>query len=285
MLYLGTQLPVWAAANSVYLGEIILALVSAVHVPGTERHRVAVACGTTSFDEPLGSTLPSPGTYATVTVRNDGPGFDTASVARLFESILVKDRPGQDQGLGQGLSRAYRLVRNWGGDIHVSSDPAQGSVFTVLLPLTQPVQQEAEPEPPAAIVEEQPADVRIAQSILVVDDEPGIRALVAKILRREGYEVVEAGSAAEALQVAAQFQQPLDLLLTDVVLPDESGRQVAEKLRQQRPDVAVLYISGFTDDQSVRTGEFPAGSRFLQKPFTVGALVNKVRETLAVGHE
>jgi DNA-binding NtrC family response regulator len=114
----------------------------------------------------------------------------------------------------------------------------------------------------------------------VVDDEPGIRALVAKILRREHYQVVEAGSASEALAAASAHDTPIQLLLTDVMLPDRSGRQVAEQLTSSMPKLKVLYISGFTDDESVRAGEFPPGSQFLQKPFTVGALVGKVREAL-----
>ena len=120
----------------------------------------------------------------------------------------------------------------------------------------------------------------LRETILVVDDEAGIRALIVKILRRERYRVLEAGSATEAVAVAATHGGPIQLLLTDVMLPDRNGRQLATQLLETRPGLKVMYISGFTDDESVRTGAFPPGARFLQKPFTLGALIGTVREAL-----
>ncbi len=125
-----------------------------------------------------------------------------------------------------------------------------------------------------------PKGESVRETILVVDDELGIRALVAKILRRERYLVLEAGSATEAVTVALIHGAPIHLLLTDVMLPDRSGRQVAEQLHEAVRDLKVVYMSGFTDDDSLRTGDFPPGSRFLQKPFTLGTLVGTVREAL-----
>jgi hypothetical protein len=131
---------------------------------------------------------------------------------------------------------------------------------------------EAMPEPPVEIVRE---------TILLVEDEPGIRALVRKILRRENYNVLEAGSAEEARAMAGAEPGRIDLLITDVMLPAASGRELAEHLRETRQDIRVLYISGYTDDDAVRTGAVPPGSKFLQKPFTLGSLVSKVKESLA----
>ena len=195
------------------------------------------------------------------------------------------------------LPQAYALVHAWGGELSVTSDLAKGTCFMLSLPMAEPPAPPAEPiaepakgesvpgehasgihmvEPTAPVIKE-PA---LRETILVVDDEPGIRALVAKILRRERYDVIEAGSADEAIKVATSHKSPVQLLLTDVMLPDRSGRHVAEELNAGIANLKVLYISGFTDDESVRAGEFPPGSRFLQKPFTVGALVSKVREAL-----
>jgi DNA-binding NtrC family response regulator len=140
-------------------------------------------------------------------------------------------------------------------------------------PVAEPV---VAPEPPA------PVEVTL-ETILVVEDEAGIRALVRKILRRERYNVLEAGTAEEALAVTAAHQGTIHLLLTDVVLPGMGGRELAEQMRMGNPRLDVLYVSGYTDDEAVRMGAFPPGSKFLQKPFTLGALVGKVREALDAG--
>jgi DNA-binding response OmpR family regulator len=125
-----------------------------------------------------------------------------------------------------------------------------------------------------------PAPAQVRETILLVEDEAGIRALVRKILKRERYNVLEAGSAEEASTVAGAYDGRIDLLLTDVMLPGMGGRDLAEGLRESLPNLSVLYVSGFTDDEGVRAGGFPPGSKFLQKPFTLSALVAKVRESL-----
>lgn len=268
-LYLAAEQPVWVTADRIQLEEVILTLVGAVTPAPGSGHRVAVSCELAPITERMDNAPLAPGMYAALIVRNDGPALETPARATAFESILGDD---------SGLVRAYSLVRSWGGDIHLTSDDANGTIFTLYLPLTEPVEPALAPETPAETpAEEQAATVK---TILVVDDEPGIRALVAKILRRENYNVIEAGSAAEAIRAATSQDMPIDMLLTDVMLPDQNGREVAEQLRAQLPSLKVLYISGFTDDQAVRAGELPTGARFLQKPFTVGALVGRVRETL-----
>ena len=118
------------------------------------------------------------------------------------------------------------------------------------------------------------------ETILVVDDEAGIRGLMRKILKRERYEVVEAASAEEALKAVAALGKPIDLLLTDVMLPGMLGSELAQRMRAAQPSIKVLYISGYTQDEAVRSGDTPPGAKFLAKPFTLGALLGKVRETL-----
>jgi len=127
----------------------------------------------------------------------------------------------------------------------------------------------------------QPEPLR--ETILVVDDEAGIRGLVRKILKREHYHVLEAGSAEEALTIAMSRAAPIDLLLTDVMLPGLSGPDLARRMYEASPALRVLYISGYTDDPSVEAGQYPPGSQFLAKPFTLNALLRAVRETLDAG--
>ena len=201
--------------------------------------------------------------------------------------------------------RAYLNLRQWGGDILYASHPEQGTSFTVYLPYAEPPYVEPLPEEPLDAETETEADAPLAPAIepfpvepepipaepepeptlatiLVVEDEPGIRGLVRKILRREHYEVLEAGSGEEALTEAAAQDIAIDLLLTDVMLPGVGGRELAEALTAIHPDLKVVYVSGFTDDEGVRAGQFPPGSKFLQKPFTLSALVGVVREALGL---
>ncbi len=126
------------------------------------------------------------------------------------------------------------------------------------------------PEPPAPLA-----------TILVVEDEAGIRALVRKILRRQGYEVLEAANGQEALALCREHGPRVELLITDVLMPQMGGRELVERLQTQGHDMKVLYVSGYTDDASVYSGELPAGTAFLQKPFTLGSLLDKVKEVLA----
>jgi CheY-like chemotaxis protein len=235
-----------------------------------------------------GTTL-APGTYTCLTVHDDGRGLDGPHRDGVFENFLAKQG---EKSAGPALANAYSVVREWGGDIAFFSEPFRGSTFQVYLPhYTVPVEEkivEPEPSAPVAVAEPEPvveappvpAPEPVRETILLVEDEAGIRALVRKILRRENYNVLEAGSAEEAIALASTVTGSIDLLVTDVMLPAGSGRDVAERIQTTRHDLKVLYISGYTDDDAVRTGAIPPGSKFLQKPFTLGALVGKVKESL-----
>ncbi len=277
-VHIGASETVWAMAEETQLEEIVLALVSHERADAKERSHVSIGCEIDTIAEHLpGSTLEA-GAYACVTIHDNGKGLEGANREAVFEGFLSKQG---DQTSGAALARAYAIVREWGGDIAFFSEPFRGSIFLVYLPHavapvvveTAPVvvAEEAAVEPPVEIARE---------TILLVEDEAGIRALVRKILRRENYNVIDAGSAEEALAMAASAAGKIDLLVTDVKLPGASGRELAEKVREARQDVKVLYVSGYTDDDAVRTGAIPPGSRFLQKPFTLGALVGKVKESL-----
>jgi len=259
--------PVLAMANEQQLEEILPVLVATLR---DDRRPVVVICDTAAITEHMSGASLVPATYARVTVAASGFVMEDEKRKVIFESFLHKT---SGKSMGAALARAYAVVREWGGELSFESEAPRGSVFTLYLPLAE---AEAEPKIMAA----RPAEAQ-RETILVVDDEAGIRSLIAKILRREHYWVLEAGTANEAAAIAATHGSAIQLLLTDVMLPDYNGRQLAEKLIGVLPKLKVMYISGFTDDESVRTGAFPPGARFLQKPFTLGALLETVRETLA----
>ena len=264
--------PVWAMADRAQLAEAILALASPDREDAKERKRIVISCRVEVITEKISPATLKPGVYTRLTIRDDGRGTETGK--SIFESILTK-------GPGADLARAYAIVREWGGDIGFSSEPFHGSAFVVYLPYAQPAPApEPEPEPVPAEVVPAPEPEKPRKTILLVEDEVGIRALVRKILTRENYHVLDAGSAEDALKVAGAWEGSTDLLVTDVILPGIGGRELAEGLRESLPGLKVLYVSGYTDDEAVRAGAFPPGSKFLQKPFTLSSLVSKVREAL-----
>ena len=265
--------PVWVLAGRPQLEEILLVLSDALK---EERARVTIACDTAVIaEQSTGATL-SPGTYARLILHAPGHGMEAEKRKVIFESFLQKDSAKPD---GSALARAYAIVREWGGELGFESEPEAGSTFTMYLPLAEAGQRSRTPARAAPAPALSAAEA-LRETVLVVDDEAGIRALIVKILRRERYQVLEAGSASEGIAIARRHDGPIHLLLTDVMLPDRSGRDLAQQLREALPELKVMYISGFTDDESVRRGDFPPGARFLQKPFTLSALVGTVRDAL-----
>jgi two-component system cell cycle sensor histidine kinase/response regulator CckA len=186
----------------------------------------------------------------------------------VFDPVLSKTGDPVAVAAALSLARAYSLVHEWGGDIAFASEPGQGSIFTIYLPLVEP--EGAPMARPSARIE--PKSGRPA-AILVVDDETGIRELIRKILVRERYRVEEAASAEEA--VAISQRQSIDLLITDVMLPGIRGPELARRMQQASPSLKTLFISGYTGEEHV-----PAGTQLLLKPFTLAALLEKVREAL-----
>jgi two-component system cell cycle sensor histidine kinase/response regulator CckA len=222
-----------------------------------------------------------PGSYAVTSIMAPGQPLDSEAKAAMFECSLPGKEPWDD--VAAALARAYGIVRQWGGDISVSNGPRSATVFRLFLPRLEPVPGEAAPEP--AIVVETPVPVpepaAALATILVVEDEAGIRALVRKILRRQGYEVLEAANGQDALALCRDQGQRVDLLITDVLMPQMGGRELVERLQTQGHDMKVLYVSGYTDDATMYSGDLPPGTAFLQKPFTLGSLLDKVKEVLA----
>jgi two-component system cell cycle sensor histidine kinase/response regulator CckA len=209
-----------------------------------------------------------PGTYLLLAVRDTGLETDGGSRGHLFDPFHPADP--REQRAGFGLSIVYGIVRQAGGAVRVSSEPDQGTTVKVYLP-------KAETDEPTA----ERRDVqRSHETVLVVEDEDGVRELVRQVLTAHGHAVLTARHGRDALLMAERYERPIDLLVTDVVMPEMGGGELVDRLTARRPDLKVLYMSGYTSDEVVRRGIDGAGLSFLHKPFTSEALMERVREVL-----
>ncbi|HSP93689.1 MAG TPA: PAS domain S-box protein [Thermoanaerobaculia bacterium] len=213
-----------------------------------------------------------PGSYVMVAVSDTGVGISDDVKARLFEPFFTTKERGK--GTGLGLSTTYGIIKQSGGYLWCDSEVGRGTTFQVLLPrVEEPVSEVVERKTSPPI---HPGD----ETVLLVEDEPEVRSLVQRILKTQGYTVVTAANPDEALAVAREFRGPIQLMVTDVVMPGMSGLQLAERLNPTRPDMKVLFVSGYTNDAIGHQGVLDPGTAFLQKPFTPNALARKVREVL-----
>jgi PAS domain S-box-containing protein len=213
-----------------------------------------------------------PGSYIMMTISDIGCGMDPHTLSHIFEPFFTTKEPGK--GTGLGLSTVYGIVQQSGGSIWVYSEPGRGTTFKIYLPrIEEPLDEAGE----RRIESDNP---RGSETILVVEDDEIVRKLTCQALRRYGYQVIEAANGIEALLSCEKHPEPIPLMITDVVMPQISGPELATRLRLLHPETQVLYISGYTDDAVVRHGLLDAALYFLQKPFTPGALVHKVRDIL-----
>lgn len=216
--------------------------------------------------------LAVPGEYVLLAVTDTGCGMDAQTLEHAFEPFFTTKDP--EHGTGLGLATVFGIIQQSEGHVDVYSEVGIGTTFKVYLPRTRTEAEQAAPPQAAA--------PNGTATVLLVEDEAMVRALVHDVLSTYGYTVLAAANGREALQVVEQLAPHLDLLLTDVVMPGGmGGRQLAEALRQQRPELKVLYMSGYTDDAVVRHGIIEADTAFIQKPFTPLSLARKVREVLA----
>ncbi|VTR93797.1 multi-sensor hybrid histidine kinase : PAS/PAC sensor hybrid histidine kinase OS=Desulfococcus oleovorans (strain DSM 6200 / Hxd3) GN=Dole_1520 PE=4 SV=1: PAS_3: PAS_3: PAS_4: PAS_8: PAS_4: PAS_3: HisKA: HATPase_c: Response_reg [Gemmata massiliana] len=210
------------------------------------------------------------GPYVRLSVTDTGTGMTAAVRRHIFEPFFTTKEQGK--GTGLGLATVYGIVKQSGGHIEVETALGRGTTFRIYLPGTA-----------SPVLSENAADGMVPEGtevILLVEDEPGVRALAELALRKRGYTVLTAGHAEEAAAVAVRSMRPVDLLLTDVVMPGTGGRALAERLFTLQPRLKVLYMSGYTDDAVVRHGVEAARVNFIQKPFTPSSLARKVREVL-----
>ncbi len=212
-----------------------------------------------------------PGRYVMLRVIDTGEGMNPETVSHIFEPFFTTKARGK--GTGLGLATVYGIVKQSGGSIEVQSEPGGGAEFRILLPA-------AKESPQPALNTPQGKVAGGTETILVVEDEPDLRELTKIFLEGYGYKVVTASSAEQATQMAETLAGPIDLLLTDVVLPRMSGRQLAEKIVARRPETKIVYMTGYTDDMIVQHKVLEPGVNLLQKPFTKLELATKVRTTL-----
>jgi two-component system, cell cycle sensor histidine kinase and response regulator CckA len=212
------------------------------------------------------------GHYVTLRVTDTGIGMDRETQAHAFEPFFTTKPRGQ--GTGLGLAPVYGIVRQSGGHITLDSAPGAGTTFQVYLPRV------AEAFTPVSAPAAVAAPAAGTGTVLLAEDEHLVRLLARKTLEQAGYRVLVAAGAPEALEIAQSHDGPIDLLLTDVVMPEMSGRDLTHRLTQQRPGVRVLYMSGYSDEAVARHGVLDDGTAFIQKPFTPGELASKVRDVL-----
>lgn len=208
-----------------------------------------------------------------LTIRDTGLGMDAGTLARIFEPFFTTKELGR--GTGLGLATVYGIVQQSGGTITVDSAPGRGAIFTIRFPRAQSSTADVR-------ASDGPAEVLTgSETILVVEDEPFVRQYLKELLASRGYDVLEAASGAEALACCEAYRRPVHLLLTDVVMPEINGRQLAQMLVLKRPEIRVLFMSGYTDDAVLRHGVQNRGEAFIQKPYAPEALLRKIREVLS----
>jgi PAS domain S-box-containing protein len=212
------------------------------------------------------------GEYVMLAVSDTGKGIPPEVRSRLFEPFFTTKERGK--GTGLGLSTVYGIVKQSGGEIWVYSELGKGTTFKIYLP--QVLDDERRP---AQVAEPSPVE-HGEETLLLAEDEPGVRALARDVLRQHGYQVLEAMDVPDALRICREHPERIDLLLTDVVMPVMSGRELAERVAEIRPEIKVLYMSGYTDNIVVSHGVTSIDKEFLQKPFTPRSLARKVRESL-----
>jgi PAS domain S-box-containing protein len=261
-------------ADPTQMEQVVLNLVVNARDAMPDGGRLTIETSNVELDREYAAhhAVVEPGPYVMLTVSDTGTGMDEATQARIFEPFFTTK--GQGRGTGLGLATVYGVVKQSGGYIWVYSEIDHGTTFKVYLPQ---VGSEID-KPLVEKINSGPAPG--TETILFVEDEESVRELVGEYLRGRGYRIIEASDGIQALDLAAKHDGAIHLLITDVVMPRLSGRELATRLAAKRPSLKVLYISGYTDDSIFRHGVLEGGMAFLQKPFNLKSIAQKVREVL-----
>jgi len=211
--------------------------------------------------------------WVQLTVSDTGGGMDAETATHIFEPFFTTK--GAGHGTGLGLATVYSIVQQSGGSIEVDTEPGRGTTFRVRLPEVAAVEGSEQDEVAPARAS------TASETVLLVEDDERVRALVRSILKKGGYRVLEAEHAEAAAEISSAHQGPIDLLLTDVVMPGRNGRELAEQVVRSRPSIRVLFMSGYSNDAVMMRGVHITDAQFIQKPFTIDELSTKVRDVLA----
>jgi len=239
--------------------------------------KLTIETANTALDQSYGRSHADvkPGRYVMLAVSDTGSGMDDQTKNRIFEPFFTTKQEGK--GTGLGLAMIHGFVKQCGGNVYVYSEPGLGSTFKIYLPDVEDALSSAI-VPPA--FEKSP---RSDETILLVEDDVAVRSLARHVLQTSGYTVLEAAQGEEAFHVAETHAGTIHLLVSDVVMPRMSGRELAERIVVLKPGIKVLFLSGYAEDAVVRHGILASGIAFLQKPFTPNTLLRKVRSTLDQG--
>ena len=260
-------------ADSVQIHQILMNLAMNAQDAMPDGGRLTIESADVVFDEAHARTHPDvqPGRYVMLAVSDTGIGMDEKTREQIFEPFFTTKPPGK--GTGLGLATVYGIVLQHRGGIWFYSEPGRGATFKVYLPRVEaPAEQLGQPQ--AAPV------LHRGETILVVEDEKIVRELTCEVLQRHGYRVLSAASCDQALDIAGRYDGDIHLLVTDVVLPKLNGRELFDRLRKARPRLAALYMSGYTDNVIAHHGILDDGTAFIQKPFSIRGLTDKVRGVL-----
>jgi PAS domain S-box-containing protein len=214
-----------------------------------------------------------PGDYVMFSVSDTGTGMDAQTLERVFEPFFTTKPAGK--GTGLGLSTVYAITKQNGGHIWVYSEPGQGTTFKVYFPLVH-----EEVSGPQRLRTGTPPEKRATETVLVVEDEPSVRTSLTRILERQGYTVLGASHGGEAMRISSEHRGAIDLVISDLMMPEMSGREFIDRFSAARPDSHVLFMSGYTDDDVQLRGLVEARQAFIEKPFTVEQITLKVRQVL-----
>lgn len=236
--------------------------------------KISIETDTAVFDEDYCSTHADfvPGDFVMLSVSDDGCGMDRATMDKIFEPFFTTKELGR--GTGLGLATVYGIVRQNSGFVNVYSEPGRGTAFRIYLPRHDiPEKKVRRKDSPAS-------EERGSETILLVEDDDMILRMTAMMLERLGYKVLAAGSPEEAIDLAVENAGRIHLLITDVVMPDMNGRDLADRIQSLCPGIKILFMSGYTADVIAHRGVLDKGVNFIHKPFTKQALAVKIREVL-----